>query len=329
MAAVTTARAEVGLLELPSDDASGPVAVFHPTHAAPGRLQRGPFHFALAEGAAPAAGNGRLVVISHGSPSSPWVHLELISALVDAGFTVAVPEHFADNARDSSEPGPPSWRRRPVEVSRAIDRVARTPALSGRLDLSRVGLFGMSAGGHTALTLAGGRWSPSRLRAHCQQHLAEDFHACAGPTLSLTGGALDGLKRWVVTQVNDRKFDDPATYAHSDPRVVAVVAGVPFAADFDPASLQAPTTALALISARRDRWLNPRFHSDAIAAACTSCERLADLPEGGHGALLGPLPPTVPELIADPPGFDRVVEVPRLNRAITSFFVRSLSGAAR
>ena len=260
-----SAHAAAGMQELPRNETSGPVTVFYPTESTPRIEQRGPFRLEVAAGAPPSPGNGRLVVISHGSPGSPWVHLDLVRTLVDAGFTVALPEHHADNYKDDSEPGPPSWRRRPAEVSRAIDRLGREPAFASRLDLERVGMFGMSAGGHTALTLAGGRWSPSRLRRHCQLHIAEDFHACAGPSLALNGGALDGIKRFIVTAINDRKLDDPSWYEHRDPRIIAVAAGVPFAADFDPDSLRVPRTALALITAREDRWLNPAFHSEAIA----------------------------------------------------------------
>ena len=314
------------MLELPRNEVSGPITVFYPTEAAPRVEQRGAFRLEVATGAVSLRGNGRLVVISHGSPGSPWVHFELVRTLVEAGFLVSLPEHFADNYKDASEPGPPSWRRRPAEVSRSIDRLSQEPAFASRFDTEHVGMFGMSAGGHTALTLAGGRWSPSRLRQHCQLHLSEDFHACAGPSLSLTGSPLDGIKKFIVTAVNDRKFDDSSWYEHQDPRIIAVVAGVPFAADFDPDSLRKPTVALALISAREDRWLNPLFHSEAIAAACISCERLADLPHGGHGALLGPLPPegSLSDLVRDPPSFDRVVEVPKLNAAVTKFFRRVL-----
>jgi predicted dienelactone hydrolase len=321
-----SAHAALGMLELPRSETSGPVTVFYPTQSAPGIEQRGAFRVEVAVGAVPSPGNARLVVISHGSPGSPWVHLDLARTLVEAGFTVALPEHHADNYKDDSEPGPPSWRRRPVEVSRAIDRLSREPAFAFRLDFERVGMFGMSAGGHTALTLAGGRWSPSRLRRHCQLHLSEDFHACAGPSLALKGGALDGIKRFIVTAINDRKLDDVSWYEHRDPRIIAVVAGVPFAADFDPDSLRMPATALALIIARQDRWLNPGFHGEAIADACMPCERLADLPHAGHGALLSPLPPggAISDLVRDPPTFDREAEVPKLNTAITEFFGRVL-----
>ncbi|MFX8168726.1 hypothetical protein ABTL13_20075, partial [Acinetobacter baumannii] len=74
-------------------------------------------------------------------------------------------------------------------------------------------------------------------------------------------------------------------------RFAAVVAGVPFAADFDPASLARPRVPLGLVTVGQDRWLPARWHSDVILAACGGCERLADLPEAGHGALLAPPPP--------------------------------------
>lgn len=321
------AHAGIGMVELPASAVSGPVTVFYPTQAAAVAVSRDGFQLEVATGAAPSPASSRLIVISHGSPGMPWTHVDLATSLVEAGFTVALPEHQGDHAKDPSDPGPPAWRRRPVEVSRAIDRLAQEPPFASQLDLTRVGMFGMSAGGHTALALAGGRWSPSRLREHCRAHLEEDFHGCAGPSVTLTGGVLDGVKKLVVRAVNDRKFDDAAWYGHVDPRIVAVVAGVPFAADFDPESLREPQVALALVEARNDRWLAARFHSGPIAAACRTCEHLTEVSSGGHGALLGPLPPGgVSELIADPPGFDRAVQVPRINQGITRFFRKALAG---
>jgi predicted dienelactone hydrolase len=315
------------MVELPANAVSGPVTVFYPTQASPALVSRGPFRLEVALRGTPLAATSRLVVVSHGSPGMPWTHAELARSLVEAGFTVALPEHQGDNSEDPSDPGPPAWRRRPVEVSRAIDRLAQEPPFASQLDVTRVGMFGMSAGGHTALVLAGGRWSPSRLRDHCRAHIEQDFHACAGPSVALTGGVLDGVKKLVVRVVNDRKFADPSWYGHVDPRIVAVVAGVPFAADFDPDSLRLPKVTLALVEAFNDRWLAARFHSGPIAAACRTCERLTEVSSGGHGALLGPLPPgSLSELIADPPQFDRATQVPRINQRITWFFQKALSG---
>ena len=318
----------VGLAELPADAVSGPVTVFYPSEGAEARVVRGPFQFDAAVGAAPAAGNRHLVVISHGSPSSPWVHVDLARALVAAGFTVALPEHQGDNARSHGDSGLVSWKRRPLEVSRAIDRLAQTPEWGRALDFGAVGMFGMSAGGHTALTLAGGRWSPARLLAHCQEHLDADFHTCAGPSFALDGGLLDGIKKAMTRTVLSSKLADAASYGHVDARIAAIVAGVPFAADFDPESLRRPAVALALVSARADRWLVPRFHSDVVLAHCERCVHLLEFPTGGHGALLSPLPPelkgAVGALVADPPEFRREVEVARLNLAVTAFFQRQL-----
>lgn len=330
---IASALASTGMMELPSNSTSGPVTLFYPASAEPRLQQRGTFQLEVALNAPAVSGNQGLVVISHGSPASPWVYFELSRTLVAAGFVVALPEHFADNYKDDSESGPPSWKRRPLEVSRAIDRIRDEPQFGRALDFTRVGMYGMSAGGHTALTLAGGRWSPALLRKHCQENITVDFHACAGLATSLTGGLLDKVKIALVRTINDRKFDDNAWYEHSDPRITAIVAGVPFAVDFDPQSLKKPPVSLALITARQDRWLVPRFHGDAILASCNSCEHLLDLPGGGHGALLAPLPDDMPEVVAsligDPPGFDRRTEVPKLNDAIASFFKRKLDAKNR
>lgn len=333
LAASAVAHAATGHIVLPGAGDGEPIAVFYPSDARAEHIRFGPGVAAdLAVDAPARRGNSRLVVVSHGSGGSPWVHGELITALVEAGFVVAAPWHREDNHRDPSRPGPDSWARRSAEVSRAIDAVLAEPRLAGLIEGDRVGVYGMSAGGHTALSMAGGRWSPARMRDHCEAHLADDPAFCTGLNVRLNGGVFDGLKQWVVRQVIRARFSDPTPHEHHDPRVAAVVAGVPVAADFDIASLAQPGVPLALVTARRDAWLVPRFHSDRVLAACGRCEHLVDLESGSHGAYLGPLPVRqdgwVGELLADPPGFDRATAVPAANRAITGFFVRHLVGGA-
>jgi predicted dienelactone hydrolase len=321
-------RAAVGLMEIGTPGDAGPVTVFYPSSSDVKRIARGPFMLDVAWQGVPVRGNGQLIVISHGSPASPWVHADLARILVETGFVVALPEHFADNYKDSSEPGPASWKRRPAEVSHAIDVIAQNPQFGALVSVDKVGMFGMSAGGHTALTLAGGLWSPAQLKQHCETFVAEDFQSCAGLVTRLDGSFLDGLKIHATRWVNSMKLNDSRWYGHTDQRIAAIVAGVPFAADFDLATLAAPSVALGIVSAYQDQWLNPRFHSERILQACASCERVADLPGGGHGALLSPLPPErsglLADLIGDPPGFDRATIVPEVNRKIAAFFVRHL-----
>ncbi|WP_226493928.1 alpha/beta hydrolase family protein [Hydrogenophaga taeniospiralis] len=324
----TPARAATGLTELPGQAGDGPVTVFYPSSASEQPLQRGPFTLKLAWQGEPVRGNARLVVISHGSGGNPWVHADLAGALVKAGFVVAVPQHRGDHTGGFTDPGPTSWKRRPGEVSRAIDALAQSPRFAPLLALDWVGVYGGSAGGHTALTLAGGRWSATRFRDHCEAHIAEDFPSCVGFTTRLRGDVLDPLKLSLARAVIRWRFDDVSWHSHHDPRIQAAVASVPFAADFDLDSLRAPRIALGLVVAGRDVNQLPRFHVGAVRAACGPCVVIADLPEAGHGAMLSPLPPFPPgslehDLLGDPPGFDRAV-LPEVDRQIAGFFRQHL-----
>jgi len=155
-----------------------------------------------------------------------------------------------------------------------------------------------------------------------------DFHSCVGLTTDLTGGALDDLKLWLARWIIGWRFADETRYEHDDPRIAAVAAAVPAAADFDMATLATPRVPLALLTAGQDAWLVPRLHSDRVLAACLPrCEHLADLPAAGHGAYLSPLPQglggLVGKLLNDPPGFDRA-QLPAVDDRVVAFFDRQL-----
>src|SRR5258705_22671 len=284
LALSATVQASVGVSEIAAKDGSGPVTIFYSSSSEAQPLKRGPFTLNFASQGAPVPGNRRLIVVSHGSAGSPWVHSDLARALVESGFVVAVPEHRGDNYKDLSAVGPESWKRRPAEVSRAIDAVGQDARFAPLLALDKVGMYGMSAGGHTALSLAGGRWSPARFRDHCEAHIAEDFYSCVGLTVRLNGDFLDGMKKTIALTVIRWRFEDTTWYTHAEPRVAAIVAAVPYAADFDMDSLAAPRVPLALVTARQDKWLLPRFHSDRVLKACAVCQRLCDLSDGGRRA---------------------------------------------
>ena len=319
------ARAAMGMTEIAASGFDGPMTVYYPSDS-PSRRGAGPFALDVAADGRPVRGNGRLVVVTHGTGASPWVYADQARALVDAGFVVALPLHRADNYLDHSD-AQGALERRPLEVSRAIDRLGEDARFAPLLALERVGVYGMSAGGHTALTLAGGRWSYANFRRHCDTNLAADFQFCVGVVTQLTGGMLDGLKQWVARTIIGWRFADETSRGHEDPRIAAVVAAVPAAAIFDMASLATPRVPLALVTARQDRWLLPRFHSDRVLQACGSCEQLADLEQGGHGAYLSPLPPglsgVLAEMLADPPGFDRAV-MTAVHAKVAEFFCRRL-----
>lgn len=319
------ARAAMGMTEIAASGIDGPMTVYYPSDSA-SRRGTGPFALDVAADGVPVRGNGRLVVISHGTGASPWVYADQARALVDAGFVVALPLHRADNYLDHSD-AQGALERRPQEVSRAIDRLGEDTRFAPLLSLDRVGVYGMSAGGHTALTLAGGRWSYANFRRHCDTNLAADFQFCVGVITQLTGGVLDGFKQWVARTIIGWRFADETVRGHEDARIAAIVAAVPAAATHDMATLATPRVPLALVTARQDRWLVPRFHADRVLQACGGCEHLADLEHGGHGAYLSPLPPdlsgVLAQMLADPPGFDRAV-MPAVHAKVADFFRRHL-----
>jgi len=313
----------------------GLVTVFYPSSDPEMPAVQGPFRLSWAAKGKVVKGNGHLIVISHGSGGSPWVHADLARVLVQRGFTVAMPQHAGDNYLDPSEPGPASWIKRPIEVSQSIDVVSGSQPLASTLRFDLVGLFGGSAGGHTALSMAGGKWSKARFRNHCEAHIQDDFSSCVGFFTLLNGNWLDGPKIALAKSVIAARFSDDTVQGGFDPRIKSVVAMVPFGADFDPASLKQPATALGLVIAEKDVNQIPRFHAEAVLAACEPrCETVVRLAEGGHGAMLSPMPPletgsVAQRLLSDPHNFDRGRDVPMLNARIADFFLRTLAVTAQ
>ncbi len=330
LAIASAAQAGMGLMELAGESARVPMEVFYRTTQIEGLQKRGPFEFSLAVNAAPESGLHPLVIISHGSGGSPWVHLDLARTLVENGFMVVIPLHHGDNYKDTSEPGPNSWKLRPAEVSQAINQIANDPVLSLVTSTDKVGVFGGSAGGHTALSLAGAQWSPARFRDHCEAHITEDFSSCVGFITRLNGGWLDGVKIQAAMAVIRYRFSDTTLYSHEDRRIRAVIAAVPFAADFDLSTLVKPKIPLGLILAGKDINQIPRFHGQVVQKICQTCVTIADMPQAGHGMMLSPLPPLgaadsiSSQLLSDPPGFERS-SLLALHLKIAEFFKQHLN----
>ena len=106
IALAVTTQAAVGLTEIPGKEGDGAVTVYYPSSSDAHTVKRGPFSLQLAQDGALRRGNGRLVVISHGSGGSPWVHANLARALVEDGFIVAMPAIAATTTRTPARPAP-------------------------------------------------------------------------------------------------------------------------------------------------------------------------------------------------------------------------------
>jgi predicted dienelactone hydrolase len=320
------AAAQVGLTRL---DLPGlPVTLVYPTPDQASLQSFGPFSIEVAPGAALAPGAPRrLVVMSHGTGGSPMADHALAATLARAGFVVAQPVHAGDNARDSSQAGPAAWQQRPDEVRRVIDALAAHPQWAARLQFDRVGVHGMSAGGVTALSLAGAQWRLATLLRHCGAHLDDDIGFCFNGALDPASQAerRDGFER--VRGVSDAYLPPAVTAAHGgrtpsadatgfdprpDPRVAAVTLAVPVAAIFSAESLARMRVPVGVVSADRDTLLLPAWHSGHVLANCPHCTPLATLRGAGHFDVLAPWPAALADSVAamqvrggrPEPGFD-------------------------
>ena len=346
------AQAAVGLAQLMVGDL--PVTLVYPSDAPAKPFAQGPFVLDVALDGMPTPGRRRLLVLSHGTGGSAASDHELAATLARAGFVVAQPLHAGDNFRDTSQAGPVAWARRPHEVSRVIDALAQHPAWGPLLALDRVGVHGMSAGGVTALSLAGAQWSVLQLVKHCLAHMDTDAGFCFNGAAtaeaqaqrrasfeSARGVPEDYLPESMKTWHGGRSpgaGPDTGTQAGTsfdprpDPRVAAVSLSVPVAAIFSAESLARIGVPVAVVRAGRDQWLLPRYHADQVLRYCARCMLLAQLPGAGHMDLLGPWPADVARSVAalqprgglPEPGFDPVERAAAFE-AVARFFMLQLA----
>jgi predicted dienelactone hydrolase len=173
LAPLPAAAAEVGfsLAQFTGSDGDAiRVGVWYPADAEPSDQEVGLYTQSVAPDAPVAGGGHGLIVVSHGTGGSLEGHYDTALALARAGYVVAAVTHPGDNFRDSS---------------RAVDLPARPRAIrdlvgfmltdwSGRaaLDASKIGVFGFSSGGFTALVLIGGVPDLSTVGPYCESHPA-------------------------------------------------------------------------------------------------------------------------------------------------------------
>lgn len=121
--------------------------------------------------APPASGLRPLVVLSHGMYGNARNQAWLAAALTQAGYVVAAIDHpgtstFLRDPDDARE----LWER-PHDISRTIDHILADETLSAQIDPDRIYMAGHSLGGLTAAMLAGARYDPARIDAHCADGL--------------------------------------------------------------------------------------------------------------------------------------------------------------
>jgi predicted dienelactone hydrolase len=122
-----------------------------------------------------------LIVVSHGRTGDFLGHHDTVEVLADAGFIVAAIDHPGDTVLDLSKTDDLSiYVSRPNDIKRLIDFMLGSPAFAAGIDRDRIGLYGFSRGGYTALAVIGAEPDWGNVTERCRQvktHVCEQIIA--------------------------------------------------------------------------------------------------------------------------------------------------------
>jgi predicted dienelactone hydrolase len=261
-------------------------------------------------GAAEAGTRFSLVIISHGTGGGPLGHVDTAEALRAAGFVVAAPMHRGDNFQDEKFVGRPEWMAsRSRDVSTSIDYMLQEWSGRAQLDPKRVGIFGFSAGGTTALIAAGAVPDLGRLAPHC------------------------AVQREFVCTIMAAQFGtdtSPPRWTH-DPRIAAAVVAAPgLGFLFEPAGLAGVRVPVQLWSGSADDTVPYASNAAVVRRLLPSSPDFHSVEGAVHLSFLAPCTAeTPPMLCRDRDGFDRAAFHRSFNEAVSAFFRRHLSLSSR
>ncbi|TDF84184.1 dienelactone hydrolase [Pseudomonas sp. H9] len=260
------------------------------------------------EGAAIVKGRYPLLMLSHGNTGTPLALHDLASALARRGFVVVAVTHPGDNSRDHSRLGTLSnLYGRPLQISAAISATLADPFLAPYVKGEQVGMIGYSAGGETALMLAGAEPDLERLRRYCLERPL-DADACK------TNGVL----------IADRAD----LSAEADPRIHALLLMAPSSLMFGRHALARVKVPTLIYSGDNDQLLAIDKNAQALARKLPITPNYRLLAGAGHFVFMAPCDDEQREHMAalcnDPDGVDRENIHLSLQAEAAHFFTRAL-----
>jgi predicted dienelactone hydrolase len=285
--------------------------VFYPTREGGGSTQVGPFSIAATRGAPPAPGPFPLVVHSHGTGGSHLGHHDTLAALARAGFVAAAVQHPRDNFLDMSGFATDlQLIGRPHHIVALIDGVLADPTVGALVDRQRIGMAGFSAGGYTALLIAGA---------------VPDFSLQAAYRRAVP---YDPLRKRADAAGKQRRKPDLQFVA--DPRVRSIFLMAPaLGYVFDRAGLAKVEVPVRLYRPTADEILAHPWNAERIAQMLPKPPEYQLIEGAGHYVFLAPCPTflalRIPEICKDPRGVDRAAIHARLNAEMVDFFRRTLA----
>jgi predicted dienelactone hydrolase len=291
-------------------DPDGPpleAGIWYPSEAPASSQPIGLYQQTVAAGGAVAGRNLPLIVMSHGSGGSFEGHYDTALALAEAGFVVAAVTHAGDNYRDQS--GFTRVENRPRHIKVLVDFMLASWPHHDLLNPARIGMFGFSAGGFTALVMVGGIPDLALIAPYCAAYPDE----------------------WACRKAKEYHTDAraaPAAFVH-DPRISAAVIAAPaIGYFFTPKALAGIKASIQLWRGDNDEFLPHPRHAQHVYEGLRTKPEYHVVPNAGHFAFLAPCTPMAesiaPEICHDPAGFDRAAFHREFNPAVVAFFKTKL-----
>ena len=283
------------------------IGIWYPSQTTPKPVSMGPTTMAVALNA-PLNGQALpLVVVSHGTGGSLLSHFDTAIALADAGMVVVALNHTGDNYADQSRSTDIMDRSR--QVSRVIDHMLSTWEGRVAIDPGRIGMFGFSSGGFTALASIGGIADFATIGPMCRQY-PQDF-AC-----QLLAKSQSPVVFTAPTVVTDARIK------------AAVVAAPALGFTFSPDGLKNVSVPVQLWRAENDVIVPHPRYAEAVRLAMPVAPEYHVVPNAGHFDFLVPcseaLASLAPSICTSAPGFDRAAFHIDFDSSVVKFFQRTL-----
>jgi predicted dienelactone hydrolase len=308
---------DVGFQELTIPDGTETpltIGVWYPTDAAGSPQPLGTFTQTVAAGAPVAGDRLPLVVMSHGTSGWYGEHYDTALALAHAGFVVAAVSHTGDTYQDHSQVLQ-VWKR-PEQIHRLIDYMLTDWRQHGKIDANRVGVFGFSAGGFTALAAAGGTADLTLVQPHCLKVPSAFECGLISKSGASAAASAPPLR---------------SAFVH-DPRIKAAVIAAPaLGYTFEREGLADVRVPLQLWRAEDDHLLPNPDYAQAVRDALPRAPEYHVVANADHFDFLAPcgarLAQFAPEICVERPGFDRAAFHTEFDAAVVAFFQRTLAAA--
>jgi predicted dienelactone hydrolase len=283
-----------------------PVNIWYPSDGQAAQVQAGVYSQTVVGGGPIRGRNLPLIVMSHGVSGSGFSDYNVALALANAGYIVAAVTHPGDNYQDQSAVGK---RENLIDRPRHIHRLVDYMLAHWPVDANRIGMFGFSLGGFTALVLAGGTPDLRQTARLC--HERPDAPECA-----------------FVAQRHGNPLDSttvPASVWDRDARIKAVALASPavlvlFRSD----GLRGVHVPVLMWRGSADPNAPDAWNASVVRSGLPTPPEEHVVPNAGH-FVFTPVcgeatAKQLPFLCDDPPGVDRAAVLRQFEPSVVAFF---------